>query len=226
MNLGKEEKHQLKKIIEGTGVVPSGLKEKHVKKVQIPKEGPVLLTLEDENKDKKDFELISVRKTNGLLGEELEVPLSTIIDLARRSKFNPWIAKIIDDKEVIFPFYHNDTSKVIYSPTFLLIKNKAYKKDKVDPYNLSIAGFLFIYNPLVNKNFLEAVSGSVVANVAVIEKFMMKHGEPYTRKNHILNWLAFLLSKDSKNIVIQAFSMHTNFVSQHKKFLESLAKKN
>ncbi len=225
MELGEEEKRQLKKIIEQTGYIPPGLKDHAIaKKLLYKKAGPVLLVLQDEKKDKKDFELISVRKKTGLLGEELEVPLTNIIQLGRRSIYSSWIVEVNDDKELIFPYYHGDTSKIIFSPTFFLIKNNTYQADKVGPYNVPYAGFLFLYNPKTAKNYLEAVSGSVVATVAVIENVMERHNESYSRKNHILNWIAFLLSKDSKNIVSQAFNMHTSFSSQYKKYVESLNK--
>ena len=227
MGLREEEKRQLKKIIEGTGVAPPGLQDYIMKKkLQIKKEGPVLLILQDEKKDTKNFELTSVRKKNGLLGHEMEIPLSTVMRLGERSRFSPWIIKIVDDKEQVFPYYHGDSSKIIFSPTFYLIKNKDYQKDKINPYNVPLAGFLFIYNSISKKNYLEAVSGSVVANVAVTENLMARHREPYSRENHILNWLAFLGSRDSKDIIIQAFSMHTSFVSQHREYLNKLAKKN
>ncbi|MHA1299477.1 MAG: hypothetical protein ACTSO9_08600 [Candidatus Helarchaeota archaeon] len=226
MNLREDEKKQLKKIIDATGVIPPGLQDYgYKKKIKVSKEGPVLLVLQDDKKDQKNFELISVRKKNGLLGHELEVPLPIIENLGKRSGFSRWITKIVDDKEQIFPYYHGETEKVIFSPTFFLVKNKDYQKDKIDPYNVPIAGFLFVYNPLTQKNYLEAVSGSVVAVISVIENLMKRHGEPYSRRNHVLNWFSFLLSRDSKNIVIQAFSMHENFVSKHKKYIESVATK-
>ena len=122
-------------------------------------------------------------------------------------------------------FFSSTFSHFLIRSIFILIKNKAYSQKKIDPYNVPLAGFLFIHNLIIQKNYLEAVSGSVVANVAVIENLMSRHGGSYSRKNHILNWLAFLLSKDSRNIVIQTFSMHEEFIPKYKQFLDALPKK-
>ena len=225
MELNEEERRQLKKIIDATGVIPPGLQQYQDKrKFKVQKTGPVLLVLQDEKNDKKNFELIAVRKKNGLIGEELEVPLSILSDLGKRSGYYPWITQIIDDKEQIFPLYHGEEN-VVFSPLFLLVQNKAYQKDKIDPYNVPNAGFLFVYNPTTKKNYLEAVSGSVVAVVAVIENLMERHNEPYSRKNHILNWLIHLTGKHSKNFVVQAFSMQKSLLTKHKAYVTSLEKK-
>jgi len=108
---------------------------------------------------------------------------------------------------------------VTASPTFLLAQNEGYLKDKIDPYNVQIAGFLFINYPK-HGNFLEAVSGSVVGNIAVIEKIMQRNIEPYTRENHLLNWLYFFLSKDSSKIKFQIFNMHEKWIPSYTKYLE------
>ncbi|MHA1376797.1 MAG: hypothetical protein ACTSRG_00265 [Candidatus Helarchaeota archaeon] len=227
MQLREEEKKQLKKIIDATGVIPPGLQGYGQKKqFTVKKEGPVLLVLQDEKKDQKNIELISVRKKNGLLGEELEIPISTVINLRKKAANTPWIIKIIDDKEQIFPYYHGELNKVVFSPTFILVKNNNYQKDKIEPYNVPLAGFLFLYNPLTKKVFLEAVSGSVVAVIAVIENLMERHKEPYSRRTHILNWFGFLLSKDSKNVLIQAFYMHDSFASKYQDFIKTLVNVN
>ena len=96
--------------------------------------------------------------------------------------------------------------------------------EKIDPYNVDLAGFLFINNPKLKKNFLEAVSGSVVGNLAVIESIMMSSGEKYTRENHIKNWLAYLQHPDSKGkVVIQCFNMHAKFLERYRKYISKLA---
>jgi hypothetical protein len=88
---------------------------------------------------------------------------------------------------------------------------------------VELTGFLFVNYPKYG-NFLEAVSGSVVGNLAVIEKIMQRNKEAYSRENHLLNWLFFFLSKECQNFTFQIFNMHSNWVLSYTKYLESLSR--
>ena len=180
----------------------------------------VFLTLRDEKGDQKEFILISVRTKNGVLGNPMKVELKNLLKLGteKKLKFSPWIYKINFGTKPYFPFSPNQDN-VTMSPTFILTENRGYIKDKIDPYNVKTAGFLFINHPKYG-NFLEAVSGSVVGNLAVIEKIMQRNQEPYSRENHLLNWLYFFLSKDSSKITFQIFNMHQKWIPSYTKYLE------
>ena len=180
------------------------------------------LTLRDEKGDQKNFILISVRKENGVLGKPMKVDLKYLLKLGKEKslKFTPWIFQINLGRNPFFPFSPNQ-DRVTSSPTFLLAQNHSYGEDQIDPYNVQLAGFLFINYPKYG-NFLEAVSGSVVGNLAVIEKIMKRNNEPYSRENHLLNWLHFFLSKDSnkRKISFQIFNMHQKWVDSYSKYLQ------
>lgn len=157
------------------------------------------LTLMDEKEDKKDFILVSMREKNGVLGKALKVDLKYLLNLGHKRKlsFFPWIYKIDHRTKPFFPHAPNQ-DEITVSPTFLLAQNQDYVPDKIDPYNVELSAFLFVNYPKYG-NFLEAVSGSVVGNLAVIEKIMRRNREPYSRENHLMNWLFFFLSKDCQN---------------------------
>ncbi|MHC1591903.1 MAG: hypothetical protein ACXQS8_07445, partial [Candidatus Helarchaeales archaeon] len=179
---------------------------------------------DDKNKD-KIFELHPIRRKYGVLGKPFEYPLDKVLALAKiGGGFYPWIVSVLDHDEMVFPYFHGDTSKVILSPTFFIVKNLEYEPDKIDPYNVELAGFLFVNNPRTRKNYLEAVSGSVVGNISVIEKLMKRTGEPYTRENHLQNWLAYLLHPDSNGkIIIQCFNMQLRFLEKYKLYINKIA---
>ena len=182
------------------------------------------LTLMDENEDRKDFILVSMREKNGVLGKAMKFDLKYLLNLANKRKlsFFPWIYKIDHRTKPFFP--HTPNQDVItVSPTFLLAQNHDYVPDKIDPYNVELTGFLFVNYPKYG-NFLEAISGSVVGNMAIIEKIMQRNKEPYSRENHLLNWLYFFLSKDCRNVSFQIFNMHSKWVPSYTKYLESLSK--
>jgi len=180
----------------------------------------IFLTLMDEKADKREFILVSVREKNGVLGKALKVDLKYIVNLGKKMKltFFPRISKIDYRTKPFFP-HSPDQEEVTISPTFLLAENHAYIPDKIDPYNVELMGFLFVNYPKYG-NFLEAVSGSVAGNLAVIEKLMQRNKEPYSRENHLMNWLFFFLSKDCRNISFQVFNMHPNWVPAYTKYLE------
>ncbi len=182
------------------------------------------LTLRDESGDQKDFILVSVPKQHGVLGKQMKVDLKYLVKLAKEKnlKFTPWIFQINKGTKQFFPFSPNQ-DYVTASPTFLLAQNTDYVKDQIDPYNVKLAGFLFINYPKYG-NFLEAVSGSVVGNLAVIEKIMKRNNESYSRENHLLNWLYFFLSKDSdkRKITIQIFNMHEKWLDSFSKHLNKV----
>ena len=182
------------------------------------------LTLMDDNGDKRDFILVSMREKNGVLGKPLKVELKYLVNLANKRKlsFFPWIYKIDYRTKPFFPHAPNQDS-VTVSPTFLLAENHDYVPDNIDPYNVELTGFLFVNYPKYG-NFLEAVSGSVVGNLAVIEKIMQRNKEAYSRENHLLNWLFFFLSKECQNFTFQIFNMHSNWVLSYTKYLESLSR--
>jgi hypothetical protein len=182
----------------------------------------VFLTLKDIHEDEKEFILISTRKKNGVLGKPLKVDLKYLLKFGteKKLKFTPWIFKITFGPNPFFP-HTPDQDLVTASPTFLLTQNQAYVEDQIDPYNAKTAGFLFVNYPRYG-NFLEAVSGSVVGNIAVIEKIMKRNNEPYTRENHLMNWLHFFLSKDSerRKISFQIFNMHEKWSESYSKYLQ------
>jgi len=225
--LNKEERHQLKKIIKETGYVPPGLYKKPLPryKTEWKEAETVKVKIRDEQKNEKIFELHPIRKQFGVLGKPFEFPIQKVVALAKvAGGFQPWITSVVDNDEQIFPYYRGNNSKLIFSPTLFIIKKLDYKPDVIDPYNVDLAGFLFINNPKLNKNFLEAVSGSIVGNISVIENLMKRTGEPYTRENHLKNWLAYLLHPDSHGkIMIQCFNMHIRFIEQYKKYLNKIA---
>ena len=182
------------------------------------------LTLRDEKGDQKDFILVSVRKKNGVLGKPMKLDLKYLVKLGQEKslKFTPWIFQINCGTQPFFPFSPNQDI-VTSSPTFLLARNHDYVEDLMDPYNVKLAGFLFVNYPKYG-NFLEAVSGSVVGNLAVIEKIMKRNNESYSRENHLLNWLHFLLSKDSekRKITFQIFNMHEKWLDPFSKYLKKV----
>ncbi|HUX99968.1 MAG TPA: hypothetical protein VMV49_10480 [Candidatus Deferrimicrobium sp.] len=182
------------------------------------------LTLQDENGDQKEFILVTMRQKNGVLGKPMKVDLKYIVKLGqeKRLTFSPWISKINFGNRPVFP-YAPDEDRITSSPTFLLAQNQGYTEDKIDPYNVELAGFLFVNYPKYG-NFLEAVSGSVVGNVSVIEKVMQRNKEPYSRENHLLNWLYFLVSKDSRAVSFQIFNMQQRWVPSYTKYLENFKK--
>ncbi|MHA1266047.1 MAG: hypothetical protein ACTSRS_12515 [Candidatus Helarchaeota archaeon] len=184
----------------------------------------VFLILRDEKGDKKDFILISMRKSNGVLGKAMKIEMGYIMKLAKKKNLNfyPWIYQINFGSAPFFP-YTSEQEYVTSSPTFLLVKNRGYVEDLIDPYNVKLAGFLFVNYPKYG-TFLEGVSGSVVGNIAVIEKIMKRNQEPYSRENHLLNWLYFFLSKDSeaRKISFQIFSMHEQWTDSFSKYLKKI----
>lgn len=225
--LTKQEREQLKKIIKATGYVPPALYLESLPqdKGKGRKPETVIIKIRDQQKVEKFFEFHPVRREFGVLAKPLEYPIQNVISIGKRTGgFQPWITEVIDDRDPIFPYYHGDDTKVVLSPTLILVRNKKYSMDKIDPYNVELAGFLFINNPRLRKNFLEAVSGSVVGNLAVVESLMKSTGEEYTRKNHLFNWLAYLQHPDSKGkVVVQCFNMHIEYLELYKKFLNKLA---
>jgi hypothetical protein len=182
------------------------------------------LTLQDEKGDQKEFILVSVRQKNGVLGKPMKVELKYLLKLGqeKRLTFTPWIYKINFGTHPSFPFASNE-DQITSSPTFLLAQNHGFIEDKIDPYNVELAGFLFVNYPK-HGNFLEAVSGSVVGNLSVIEKIMQRNNEPYSRENHLLNWLHFFLSKDSHELSFQIFNMHQKWVPSYTRYLEHFKK--
>jgi len=178
------------------------------------------LTLMDEKGDKRDFILVTMREKNGVLGKPLKIELKYLLDLAYKRNLSlfPWIYKIDFRTKPFFPHVPNQDN-VTVSPTFLLAQNHEYIPDKIDPYNAELTGFLFVDYPKYG-NFLEAVSGSVVGNLAVIEKIMQRNKEPYSRENHLLNWLFFFRSKDCQNFSFQLFNMHPKWLLSYTKYLE------
>lgn len=194
-------------------------RQKWEKKFTIDLSNSVFLTLKDDQGDQKEFILISIRKKNGVLGKAMKIDLKYLLKLCseKNIKFTSWIFKITFGPDSFFPF-GKDQEYVTSSPTFLLAQNSSYVEDQIDPYNVKTAGFLFINYPKYG-NFLEAVSGSVAGNVAVIEKVMQRNNEPYSRENHLLNWLHYFLSQDSRNINFQIFNMHEKWVSSYSKYL-------
>jgi len=195
-------------------------REKWGKKVTIDLSNSVFITLRDERGDEKEFILISTRKKNGVLGKAMKMDLKYLIKLVREKhlQFTSWIYKITVGPTPFFPFAP-DQDYVTASPTLLLAHNKIYTEDQIDPYNVKMAGFLFMNYPKYG-NFLEAVSGSVVGNIAVIEQVMKRNNEPYTRENHLLNWLYYFLSRDSRNINFQIFNMHEKWIASFSKYLQ------
>ncbi|MFX1294758.1 MAG: hypothetical protein ACFFD2_07890 [Promethearchaeota archaeon] len=190
------------------------------KKFTIDLSNSVFLTLKDEMGDVKEFILISTRKKHGVLGKAMKVDLRYLLKLGteKKLKFTPWIVKITFGSSPFFPFAP-DQNNITSSPTFLLAQNKGFVVNKIDPYNVKTAGFLFVNYPK-NGNFLEAVSGSVVGNIAVIEKIMKRNNEPYSRENHLLNWFHYFLSKDSREVSFQIFNMHKKWIDSYSKYLQ------
>ncbi len=195
-------------------------RKKWEKKFTLELSNSVFLTIRDNKGDQKDFILVSVREKNGVLGQPMKVDLKYLIKLGteRKLKFTPWIFTISFGLTPFFRFAP-DHDDVTASPTFLLAQNHDYVENVIDPYNVELAGFLFINYPKFG-NFLEAVSGSVVGNISVIENLMKRNKEPYKRQNHLLNWLHYFLSKDSRKISFQVFSMHERWIPSYSKYLE------
>ena len=216
-----ELKKELHKELEQRLAVERKKWEKHF---VIDMSNSTFLTLRDEKGDQKDFVLVSVRKENGVLGKQMELDLKYLVKLGRERnlKFSPWIFQINFGSQPFFPFAPNQ-DVVTTSPTFLLARNHEYVEDSIDPYNVKLAGFLFVNYPRYG-NFLEAVSGSVVGNLAVIEQIMKRNREPYSRENHLLNWLHFFLSKDSqkRKITFQIFNMHEKWLDSFSKYLNKV----
>ncbi|TFG05779.1 MAG: hypothetical protein EU536_00975 [Promethearchaeota archaeon] len=211
-------KKELEKELEARLAVERKKWEKHV---TLDISNSVFLTLRDEKGDQKEFILIAIRNSNGVLGKPMKVDLKLLLKLAKEKKLNlsSWINQITFGSKPFFPFAP-DEDLVKVSPTFLLVQNKGYIEDMIDPYNVQLAGFLFVNYPKYG-NFLEAVSGSVVGNLAVIEQIMRRNNEPYSRENHLLNWLHFFLSRDSehRHLKFQMFNMAEKWVPSYTKYL-------
>jgi hypothetical protein len=178
------------------------------------------LTLRDAQGGEREFILVTTRKKNGVLGKALKMDLKYLMKLAKERglSFNSWIYKITFGADPFFPF-SRDQDYVTASPTFLLAQNQGYVANEIDPYNVKVAGFLFVNYPRYG-NFLEAVSGSVVGNIAVIEQLMQRNNESYTRENHLQNWLYYFLSRDSRNVNLQIFNMHEKWTASFSKYLQ------
>jgi hypothetical protein len=200
-------------------------REKWAKYIKIDVSNSVFLTMRDSKGDEKEFVLISMRKSNGALGRAMNIDLKYLVKLAKLKKlrFTPWIYQIAFGSTPFFPYSPKQKEFVTASPTLLLASNEEYVENLIDPYNVKLAGFLFVNYPKYG-NFLEAVSGSVVGNLAVIEKIMKRNNEPYSRENHLLNWLHFFLSKDSdtRKITYQVFNMHDRWMDSFESYLRKI----
>ncbi|MHA1784831.1 MAG: hypothetical protein ACTSVY_11330 [Candidatus Helarchaeota archaeon] len=221
-NLTAEERNQLKKLIKGTNYVPPGLSNKPeiVKEFKQKRAGPVIVSIKDSSDESMEFELISVRKTDGFYGKPIEISVNYIQKLSDGTMFYPWIQQIVDDRELIFPYYHGKTDLVIFSPILILAQNVNYIKDEIDPYNVPISAFLLLFNPKIKKLFLEAVSRTIVGNVALIENIMLRNNELYDRGNHVKNWLYYFLLDGKKKTKLQIFSMRQEFTEKYQKYLQ------
>jgi len=181
----------------------------------------ITLILEDNDGNIRKFKLISIRGRGGVLGEPLKLDQEYVDTLIKKyKKVYPYISKIDFFEKPYFPFSKDD-DLVKFSPIFVLTYNKGYKKDKIGPYNVEMAGFLINYFPK-SGIFLEAVTKSVAGTIAVIENIMKRHNEPYTRKNHLLNWLYFLISPDSFKLNIQIFNMQKRYMQNFVEYIKSL----
>ncbi|NHI92500.1 MAG: hypothetical protein EAX96_08345 [Candidatus Lokiarchaeota archaeon] len=223
-NLTPEERNQLKKIIEGTGYIPSGLLEKPeiIKELRAKQSGPIQITLKDFSEEKFYIELVSVRKKDGFYGKSIEISIDYIKKLGEQVNYAPWVYQITDDKELIFPYYQGKSDLVIFSPIVILAHNLNYVQDKIDPYNASSSAFLLLYNPKMNKLFLEGVSRTIIGNVAIIENLMQKNNEAYDRAHHVKNWLYYFLFDGKKSTNLQVFSMRAEFSGKYKQYVMTL----
>ncbi len=223
-NLSPEERNQLRKLIKGTGYIPPGLHEKPevVKEITDKKSGPVKIVLKESDEEFYQFELISVRNKDGFYGDAIEFNVGYLKKLEENTKFIPWIQEIKDDKKQVFPYFQGNTSQVIFSPILVLARNLEHVQDKIDPYNAPSSAFLFLYNPKIQKLFLEAVSKTVVSTVAVIESIMIRNNESYDRGNHAKNWLYYFLFDGKNKTQLQVFSMRTEYSANYQTYLASL----
>ena len=225
-NLTLEEKKQLKKLIKGTGYIPPGLQKKPeiIKELREKRSGPIIITLKDSSDDSYNFELVSVRKKDGFYGHLIEISMDFIKKLSENINYTPWVHQITDDKIMIFPYYQGKLDQVIFSPVVILALNKNYVQDKIDPYNVSSCAFLLLYNPKINKVYLEGVSKTIVGNVAIIESLMLRNNEAYDRAHHVKNWLYYFLMDGKSSTELQVFSMRAEFSGKYKKYTMSLDK--
>ncbi|MHA1270133.1 MAG: hypothetical protein ACTSPY_10135 [Candidatus Helarchaeota archaeon] len=183
----------------------------------------VTLYLEDNESVIKKFKLISIMGRGGVLGHQLSIKKEYVDSLMKKYKKSyPFISKIEFYDKPYFP-YSDESDVIKFSPLFILVYNTNYIENKLDPYNVEMAGFLLNYFPF-HGIFLEAVSKSVAGTISVIENLMKRNNEPYSRKNHLLNWLYYIISRDSRSLQVRIFNMQKKYMLDFSDYLNSLKK--
>ena len=186
------------------------------------KQTNITLILEDSEGTTRKFKLISVIGSGGVLGEPLSIQKDYIEKLIKKYKtVYPFISKINFYEKPYFP-YSKDEMDVKFSPLFILIHNTAYLKNQIDPYNVEMAGFLVNYIPR-RGIYLEGVTKSVAGTISVIENIMKKENESYSRKNHLLNWLYFIISRDSTSLKATICNMQRKLMLNFSEYYKSLS---
>ncbi|MHA1694138.1 MAG: hypothetical protein ACTSWR_00085 [Candidatus Helarchaeota archaeon] len=194
-----------------------------IKKFDVTKIKPtnIVLFLEDNEGAVQKIKLISIRGRGGVLGKPCPIKNEYVEKLMKKyKKAYPFISKILYYDKPYFPYSKNDEI-VKFSPLFILTHNKSYVQDKIDPYNVEMAGFLINYYPHQGI-FLEAVTKSVAGTISVIENIMYRNKEVYSRKNHLLNWLYYLISRDSSSLRVKIFNMQRKYLLDFTDYLKSL----
>ncbi|MBD3228156.1 MAG: hypothetical protein GF329_08200 [Candidatus Lokiarchaeota archaeon] len=187
--------------------------------VQTVKPTNIILTLKDNEGSERKINLISILGRGGVLGKPLQIKKDFIDNLMKKYQIAyPYVSRILFYDKPYFP-YSSDEEKIKFSPLFILINNTGYIKNKIGPYNVEMAGFLITYIP-AKGIYLEAVTKSVAGTVSVIENIMKKNNEPYTRKNHLLNWLYYIISGDSAPLKVSIFNMKEKYMADFKEYME------
>ncbi|TFF86830.1 MAG: hypothetical protein EU551_00590 [Promethearchaeota archaeon] len=184
----------------------------------------ITLTLKDQEGTTQKLKLISVLGRGGVLGKPLQIKGDYVEKLTKKhQKISPYLYRIEFYDKPYFPYAEGEEI-VKFSPLFILVNNSSYVENQIGPYNVEMAGFLINYLPK-RGIFLEGVSKSVAGTISVIENVMKRNNEPYTRKNHLLNWLYFLISRDSSPLDVMLFNMPRKYMQNFNEYVQILTKK-